>query len=48
MEIAEFLLKEEKDTRNIQEIYPVYVDGKQIKANVYYGLRGGKLCIKKN
>lgn len=43
-----FLLKEEKNSHNIQEIYPVYVDGKQIKANVYYGLRGGKLCIKKN
>ncbi len=41
-----FLLKEEKYSRSIQGIYPLYVDGKQIKANQYYGLRGERLCRK--
>lgn len=43
-----FLVKEEKQSTEIQAIYPVYVDGEEIKADTYYGLRGDKLCEKKN
>lgn len=43
-----FLVKEEKKNRKISAIYPVYVDGEEIKENTYYGLRGERLCVKKN
>lgn len=43
-----FLLQEERGSRNIKCIYPFYVDGDEIKANKVYGLRGDKLCEKKN
>lgn len=43
-----FLVKEEKASEEINIIYPVFVDGVEIKANTYYGLRGEKLCEKKN
>lgn len=43
-----FLLKERKNSNEIEQIYPFYVDGKEIKANKYYGLRGDKLCEKKS
>lgn len=41
-----FLVKEEKGSRQIKDIYPIYVDGEEIEANQYYGLRGDKLCKK--
>ena len=42
-----FLLKERKNSNEIEQICPFFVDGKEIKANKYYGLRGGKLCARK-
>ena len=43
-----FLIQEEKSSRDIKGIYPVFVDGEGIKANEYYGLRGGKICRRKS
>lgn len=43
-----FLLKEEAKSNDIAIVYPFYVDGEEIQANTYYGLRGESLCKKKN
>ena len=43
-----FLVKEKKDSHEIQTVYPAYVDGRDIKEGIYYGLRGDELCEKKN
>lgn len=43
-----FLVKEKKGSSEIQCIYPVFVDGKEIRENIYYGLRGDRLCEKKS
>lgn len=39
-----FLLKEEKNSSNIEQIYPFYIDGVKVCPNQYYALRGDKLC----
>lgn len=43
-----FLVKEKPDSREIETVYPVYVDGEEIEANRYYGLKGDRLCKKKS
>lgn len=43
-----FLLKEQKKSKEIEEIHTVYVDGVEIKENTWYGIRGGNVCEKKN
>ena len=43
-----FLVKEKKGSHEIQTVYPAYVDGRDIKEGIYYGLRGDELCEKKN
>lgn len=43
-----FLLKEKKNSKEIQQIYPFYVDGKEVEENQYYGLRGEQLCKRKS
>lgn len=42
-----FLVKECKESSEIESIEPLYVDGEIIKANKYYGI-GGKPCRRKN
>lgn len=43
-----FLVQEEKGSKEIKIIYPVYVDGEEIRENTFYGLRGDNLCVRKN
>ena len=43
-----FLLKEAKDSKAVEGVYPVYIDGEEYQADTWYGLRGGKVCRKKN
>lgn len=43
-----FLVQEKKGSSEIQSIYPVFVDGQEIRENTYYELRGERLCEKKN
>lgn len=43
-----FLVKEERNSKEIKEMYPVFVDGEEVKANIWYGIRGGTLCEKKS
>ena len=43
-----FLLQEEKDNENIKAIYLGCAGVDEIKPNVYYGIRGQKVCEEKN
>lgn len=43
-----FLLKEKTGSKEIAEIFPVFIDGEEYKENVWYGIRGEKICEKKN
>lgn len=43
-----FLLKEKKDSNEIEGIYPVFIDGEEYKEKVRYGIRGEKVCARKN
>lgn len=43
-----FLLKEAKRSKEIDRIYPVYIDGEEYRENTWYGIRGGAVCVKKN
>lgn len=43
-----FLLKEAKRSRKIEGIYPVFIDGEEYKENIWYGIKGGTVCEKKN
>ncbi len=43
-----FLVREEAGSPRIRTVYPVYVDGEEIREKTYYGLRGDGLCRRKN
>lgn len=43
-----FLLREKKGSCAIEGIWPVYIDGKEYMPDTWYGIRGGKICAKKN
>ncbi|MBD5549502.1 MAG: hypothetical protein HDQ97_19340 [Lachnospiraceae bacterium] len=43
-----FLLKEARRTKEIEGVYPVFVDGEEVKENIWYRIRGGKICEKRN
>jgi len=43
-----FLMKEKKNSKEIEDIHVVYVDGEEYRENVWYGIRGGEICVKKN
>ena len=43
-----FLLKEEKGSKKIEGVYPVYIDGEEYRENRWYGIKGGTVCEKKN
>lgn len=43
-----FLLKEAKGSGEIEAVYPVFIDDGEYKADTWYGIRGGKICEKKN
>lgn len=43
-----FLLKEESKANVIEGIYPIFIDGEEYKANTWYGIKGGRVCEKKN
>lgn len=43
-----FLVKEAKNSCEIETIYAAYVDDEEVKANQYYGLWGEKLCRRKS
>lgn len=42
-----FLVQEAKDSTKIIGIYPIEIDGKKYRKDVWYGLRGGRICAKK-
>ena len=39
-----FLLQEEKNSKEIKGIYAIYIDGHQVKANTFYGVKGDQIC----
>ena len=43
-----FLLREEKKTAAIRDVLPVYIDGAKHRADTWYGIRGDRVCKKKN
>lgn len=43
-----FLLKEAEGTKEIEGIYPVFIDGEEYLENRWYGFEGGVVCEKKN
>lgn len=43
-----FLLREEKETAAIRDVFTVYIDGGKYRANTWYGIRGERVCEKKN
>lgn len=43
-----FLMQEKPKSKEIKLIYPVFVDGEEVRENTYYGLKGTELCEKKN
>lgn len=43
-----FLMQEKKTSSKISGIYPVEVDGLQIKEDTYYHIQGGEICKKKD
>ncbi|MCM1233488.1 MAG: hypothetical protein NC489_25515 [Ruminococcus flavefaciens] len=44
-----FLLKEAKGSgRAIEAVYPLHIDGEEYRENTWYGIRGGRICRKKN
>lgn len=43
-----FLLKEAKGSAEIETVCPVFIDGTEYQENVWYGLRGGKICRRKS
>lgn len=43
-----FLLREEKQSVAIKDVFPVYIDGKEYRANTWYGIRGDRVCGKTN
>lgn len=42
-----FLVQEKLQSREISVIYPVYVDGEEIRENTWYGIKEGELCKKR-
>ena len=42
-----FLMKEKRNSKEIEQIQAVYVDGVEIKAGKYYRLRGDTICEKR-
>lgn len=43
-----FLLKEKTETEEIEGVYPIFIDGEEFREDVWYGVRGGKVCERKN
>lgn len=43
-----FLVKEAENSREIEEICTVFIDGTEFRENIWYGLEGGEICEKKN
>ncbi len=43
-----FLVKEKKNSKEIEGIHVVCVDGKEYRENVWYGIEGGEICEKNN
>lgn len=43
-----FLLQEDKRSKKIEGIYPIFIDGEEYLENVWYGIKGGAVCEKKN
>ncbi len=39
-----FLVKEKKGSKEIEGIYPVFIDGEEFKKDTWYGIRGEKIC----
>lgn len=42
-----FLIQEHPHSKEISDIYPIYVDGEEIRENVWYGIKEGELCRKR-
>lgn len=43
-----FLVQEKRKSAAISDIYPVYVDGEEIRENTWYGIKEGELCRKRS
>lgn len=43
-----FLLQEERSSKKIAGIYPIQIDGKEYKEGIWYEVRRGKICEKRN
>ncbi len=43
-----FLVKEKKGSKEIEGIYAAFIDNREFKENTWYGIRGDKICRKKN
>lgn len=43
-----FLVQEGQNSNGIDGIYGIEVDGKEYHEGVWYGIRGGKICVKKS
>ncbi len=43
-----FLVKEKRGSASIDGIWTVYIDGEECRPDTWYGIRGGKICIKTN
>lgn len=43
-----FLVQEDQQSKEISGIYPIYVDGEEIRENTWYGIKEGELCRKKH
>ena len=42
-----FLMQEAEDSQEITGIYPIQIDGKEYRKDIWYGIRGGAVCEKK-
>lgn len=42
-----FLVQEAKDSTEIIGIYPIEINGKEYREDIWYGVRGGRICAKK-
>lgn len=43
-----FLMKEAKGSKEIEGIFPVFIDGEEYRENRWYGIKGGAVCEKKS
>lgn len=43
-----YLLQEKNRSKEIDGIFPVYIDGEEFKENAWYGIRRGNICEKKS